>query len=315
MKIVFCGSGRFGLPTLARLVGAGHEVVGVLTQPPRPAGRGGKVRPTPVSEAASERHLPATPVADINDPAVVASIEAMDADVMLVADFGQMIKAPARSATRCGAFNLHGSLLPALRGAAPINWAIIRGLQRTGVTVFALLDRMDAGEIFSQRETLIEPAETAEELEARLAALGVQAVDETLAKLAAGADRGTPQDESLVTLAPRLKKSDGRIDFAADAVAIRNLIHGSWPWPGGQARYEPAEGKGLDVTIARAAVAEAAGQAGPPGAVLGDLTIAAGAGRVEIVELKPAGKRRMAWRDFVNGHHVAPGARFVSVRG
>jgi len=315
MKIVFCGSGAFGLPTLRRLAGGEHEVVGVLTQPPRPAGRGGKVRSTRVSELAEELHLPVEPVADINDPAAVTGIEAMGADVMLVADFGQMIKSPARSAARCGAFNLHGSLLPALRGAAPVNWAIIRGLERTGVTVFALVDRMDAGEVFSRRETPIDPAETAEELEARLAALGVEAVAETLDKLAAGQERGDPQDESQVSLAPRLKKSDGRIDFAADAVTIRNLVHGTWPWPGGQTRYEPAEGKGVAVTIARAAVGERDGQAGPPGAVLDDLTVAAGAGRIEILELKPAGKRRMPWRDFVNGHRVGPGARFVSVRG
>lgn len=314
MKVVFCGSGGFGLPTLRRLAAGGHEIVRVLTQPARRAGRGARTRPTPVNVLADELGLPVTPVPDVNDPQVVSDIAALGADVMIVADFGQMIREPARSAVRLGAYNIHGSLLPALRGAAPVNWAIINGLTATGVTVFALVDRMDAGEIFSRRGTDIDPAETAEELEQRLAELGVEAVGETLDKLASGQLRGEPQDESLVTGAPRLKKSDGRIDFAADAVSIRNLVHGTWPWPGGQARYQPAEGKAVDLTIARAHVAETEGQTDRPGTVLDDLTVAAGAGRLEIVQLKPAGKRLMAWRDFVNGYRVGPGATFVGVQ-
>ncbi len=314
MKIVFCGSGVFGLPTLKHLAGGDHEIAGVLTQPPRPAGRGGKVRPTPLNVLADELGLTVTPVASINDPEIVADIEAMDADVMVVVDFGQMVRLPARSAPRLGAYNLHGSALPALRGAAPVNWAVIRGLASTGVTVFSMVDRMDAGNIFANRETPIDPAETAEELQGRLAALGVEAVDETLDKLAAGQTEGDAQDESLVTLAPRLTKADGRIDFAADAVAIRDLIHGTWPWPGGQARYEPVRGKAVEVTIARARAAEETSSAVEPGTVLDGLTIAAGTGRLEIVQLKPAGKKLIGWGDFVNGYRVEPGARFVHVQ-
>jgi len=312
MRIVFCGSGDFGLPTLRALVAGPHEIAGVITQPARRAGRGGRPRPTPVAAAAEELHLPARPVEDVNAPAVVADLAALGADLMLVADFGQMIRKPARRACRLRAYNLHGSVLPALRGAAPVNWAIIRGLSETGVTVFRLIGRMDAGAIFARRATAIDPSETAEELRARLADLGVEAVDETLAGLAAGRTDGEPQDDSAATFAPLLSKADGVIDFAADAVTIRNLVHGTWPWPGARARYVAPSGKACDAILARAA-AHPGDAGGPPGTIAADGTIATGGGRLEVLAIKPAGKRLMAWRDFVNGYRAGPGARFDSV--
>lgn len=316
MRVVFCGSGRFGIPTLTRLAGGqgGHEVVRVLTQPARPAGRGGKLRPTPLAAAAEQLGLAVTAVEDINAPEGVSAVAAASADVMVVVDFGQKIARAARDAARLGTFNLHGSLLPELRGAAPVNWAIIRGHPHTGVTVIRMVDRMDAGEVFSQRRTEVRPDETAEELHDRLAEMGVETVLETLAKLAAGDVTGQPQDESRVSKAPRMTKSDGQIDFSADAETIRDLIHGTWPWPGGQARYLPAEGKPADVTVARARALAAAQPAGTPGSILDDLTVATGAGRLEVLQLKPAGRRLIPWRDFVNGYRVRPGARFTEVR-
>jgi len=313
MRIVFCGSGEFGIPTLRALAG-GHEVAAVLTQPPRRAGRGGKVRPTPAATAAEELSLAVEAVEDINDPARVAAIAALSADAMVVADFGQMIRLPAREAVGLGAINLHGSLLPELRGAAPVNWAIIRGHTATGVTAFRLVDRMDAGPIFATRRTEIAPDETADVLRGRLAELGVEAVVEALEMLAAGAEP-TDQDDSQATAAPRLKKSDGLIDFSAGAVAIRNLIHGTWPWPGARAKYVPVEGKPIEVQIARAAAVEGAGAPGQPGEILTDLTVATGSGRLEIVEIKPAGRRLMAWRDFANGYRAGPGAKFTAADG
>jgi len=313
MRIVFCGSGTFGLPTLRRLAAGDDEIVGAVTQPPRRAGRGGKRRPTPLAEAAAQLGLPVTPVEDINAPASVAALADLSSDAMVVADFGQMIRAPARAAGRLGAFNLHGSLLPELRGAAPVNWAVIRGHATTGVTCFRLVDRMDAGEIFSQRQTDIRPDETAEELHDRLAELGVETVLETLGALAAGRTQGRPQDHSLATRAPLLTKADGAIDFSADAAAIRDLIHGTWPWPGGRARYVPVGGKAIDVTLARARALPGEPPAAAPGAVRDDLTVAVGRGSLEIRQLKPAGRRLMAWRDFVNGYRVRPGARFTRV--
>ena len=310
MRIVFCGSGNFGIPTL-RALAAGHEVVSVITQPPRRAGRGAKLRATSVAIAAEELALPVRPVADINDPTEVAALTDLAPEAMVVIDFGQKILTDARQAASLDAINLHGSLLPALRGAAPVNWAIIRGLATTGVTTFGLVDRMDAGDVYASRRCDIRPDETAEELRVRLAELGVEAVNETLELLAAGA-KPTPQDESQVTIAPRLTKADGEIDFAADAVTIRNLIHGTWPWPAGHARYVSPTGKAIDVQIARAAASEG-DCGGKPGDILEDLSVASGAGRLQIIQIKPAGKRLMDWRSFANGHHAGAGAKFTAV--
>ena len=311
MRIVFCGSGDFGLPTLRHLAGGGVDIAAVVTQPPRRAGRGGKVRPTPVAVACGELNLPVVAVENINDPACVSDLAALGADVIVVADFGQMIRAPARRTARHEAINLHGSLLPALRGAAPVNWAIIRGLRETGVTTFRLVDAMDAGPVFVRKAMPIDPSDTAADLRGKLSVLGVAAVTETLGMLAAGLADGDEQDHDQATLAPLLTKSDGQTDFTADAAAVRNRIHGTWPWPGGQARYVGPDGKAIDVILARARLADG-GDDAEPGAIGSDLSVATGRGRLEILEIKPAGKRLMAWRDFANGHRAGPGARFTS---
>lgn len=313
MRIVFCGSGDFGIPALRALVGGEHEVSLVFTQPPRRAGRGGKLRPTPVSVAAEELHLPVTAAADINADDSAAAIAAPAPEALVVADFGQMIGPAVRDVAPHGAINVHGSLLPELRGAAPVNWAIIRGHEQTGVTVFRIVAAMDAGAVFCQKATPVDPDETADELRARLAELGAAAVMETLAMFAAGRCEGQEQDHSRATPAPRLKKSDGLIDFSAGAVAVRNRIHGTWPWPGGQAVYVCAAGKPVPVVIARAAVAAESGQHAP-GEIQKDLTVGCGRGRLEIRQIKPAGRRLMDWRDFVNGYRVGPGARFAAGR-
>lgn len=310
MRIVFCGSGDFGVPTLRALAADGDEIVRVFTQPARPAGRGGEITPTPAALAAGKLSLPTITAEDINADEHASEIEALAPDVLLVIDFGQKIGPRVRAAAGFGAINLHGSLLPELRGAAPVNWAIIRGCEKTGVTVIALSDRMDAGAIFSRRATDIHPDETADELRRRLADMGVEAVTETLAMLAEGKREGAEQDESLATTARRLKKSDGLIDWFAQASVVRNFIHGVWPWPGGQTQYVAADGKRTDVVIARAVALEADVQQGRPGEIGGELTVSCGGGRLEILQLKPAGRRMMEWRDFVNGYRVSAGARF-----
>lgn len=313
MRIVFCGSGDFGIPTLRALAGGVHEVALVVTQPPRPAGRGGKLRPTPLSVAAEELGLAVVAVEDINAADSVAALAGAAPEVVVVADFGQMLGPDVRGAASHGAINLHGSLLPELRGAAPVNWAIIRGCERTGVTVFRIVERMDAGAIFCQRAAAIDPEETADKLRARLAELGVEAVVETLEMFSAGPCTGREQDESLATRAPRLAKADGAIDFSADAVAVRNLIHGTWPWPGGQAVYVSQGGKSTPVVIARAAATPDGQAKGTPGALCDELTVCCGRGQLEIRRIKPAGRRLMDWRDFVNGYRVDPRARFAAV--
>lgn len=320
MRIVFCGSGDFGIPTLRALVSSSHQVTGVYTQPPRPAGRGGKERPTPVSEASGGLGLPVWAVQDINDPACVEAIRQSHPDIVLVVDFGQKIGPEICAAAVHGAVNLHGSLLPELRGAGPVNWAIIRGYVETGVTTFRIVEKMDAGVMFVRRATPIRPDETAEELRHRLSELGCEAVLETLGELAAGWSGGQEQDPAKATKAPRLKKTDGVIHWTADAVSIRNRIHGTWPWPGAQAEFVCPSGKKVPVLIARAAVQEdllgpatsSSPPGGEPGSLGKDLSVATGKGRLVIRQIKPAGGRLMNWQDFVNGHRVSPGASFLA---
>ncbi len=315
MRIVFCGSSAVALPTLEALGEAGHEIAMVVTQPPRRAGRGGKVTATAVAVRAGAAGLNVIETADINTAEMVAAIGRTGAELIVVVDFGQMIRQAARDAVGRGAINMHASLLPALRGAAPINWAILRGLSRTGVTTFSLVDKMDAGAILLQEALDIDPEETAEDLRRHLAALGAEVVLRTVAGLAEGTLTPREQDEAAATLAPRLKKADGAVDFADAASAVVNRIRGTWPWPGGHADFIHADGRPVRVLFARARALPGGEPAGAPGTIAADLTVNALDGRVEVVELKVAGKRLMGWRDFVNGYRVAAGDQFVRPGG
>ena len=313
MRILFCGSGAFAAPSLQAILSSGHELAGVVTQPPRPAGRGGKLRATLVAEIAREAGREVIECANINDEQVVERLGAMGLDVICVAEFGQMIRVPVRETAAVDTFNVHGSLLPALRGAAPVNWAIIRGDERTGVTTFSLVDKMDAGAMYLKKETDIGPNETARELKARLADLGAAAAMETLTMLADGTACPQEQDESQATRAPLLTKSDGVIDWSADATTICNRIRGTWPWPGGQAVLKRREGRDVPVVIA-SAVAEDV-PAGEGGRLDEALRVETADGALRIIEIKPAGKRLMAWPDFVNGSRPQPGDRFERPEG
>jgi len=194
-----------------------------------------------------------------------------------------------------------------------VNWAIIRGYSRTGVTTFSLVDRMDAGPIYFQEQTDISPGETAQELRRRLAELGAPLVCRTLDILDGGQTQGRPQDESKATSAPRLKKTDGLIDFSAEAEQVRNLIHGTWPWPGGQAIFHSRDGRSVRVAISQTAVEPAtAGMA--PGTLDDELLVATGRGRLRIEQIQPAGRRLMTWHDFVNGYRAQEGDMFLSAR-
>ncbi|MEI7836113.1 MAG: methionyl-tRNA formyltransferase [Planctomycetota bacterium] len=314
MRIVFCGSGGFAVPSLRALAGSRHEVPYVVTQPARPAGRGGKVRPTPVAVAAGELGLTLVECLNINEPQMVETIRSHKPDVIYVADFGQMVRVGARQAAGIGAFNLHGSVLPELRGAAPVNWAIIRRHRQTGVSFFSLVDRMDAGEVYATAHTPVGCDETAEELHDRLADMGAQMGLKVLDELEAGTARGIAQDESKATMAPKLTKEDGRLDFTVSADALAGRINGTCPWPGGQATLASKDGRVTPVTIARA-MAQSGGAGLSPGELDPEMMVAAGIGRVQVLEIQPAGKKRMPWKAFLNGHRLAPGDRFVSVDG
>jgi len=313
VRVLFFGSGRFGVPTLAGLLAAGHDVAAVVTQPPRPAGRGRRARPTPLAEFAAQRGLPVRAVEDVKDVALTGELPSIGARLGVVVAFGQKIGPALLSGLPGGCVNLHASLLPKYRGAAPIQWAIINGEQVTGVTVFRLTERMDAGPILTCRQTPISQEDTYETLHDRLAEIGVEAVLEAVERFERETDpAGEPQDESQASRAPKLRKEDGRLDFSWPAPRLSSLIRGTWPWPGAGCRFLAADGsRDEPVTLARAVVGEGAGTAAEPGLITETLHLAAGQGTLIIRELKPEGGRLMSWPDFVNGRRVRAGDRFV----
>ncbi|MDP6633971.1 MAG: methionyl-tRNA formyltransferase [Phycisphaerae bacterium] len=311
MRVVFCGSGDFAVPSFRAIVGGEHELVGVLTQPARKAGRGGKLRHTPIAAAARELSVEAVPCEDINSDEFLEMLRSMRPDVTAVVDFGQIIRAEARGIPSLDTINLHGSLLPELRGAAPVNWAIMRGYKTTGVTTFSLIGPVDAGAMIAQEETEIAPGERADELKVRLADMGSEVMRDTLDMLASGQAQRVEQDHSQATFAPIMKKSDGVIDWTAAAEEVTNLVHGAWPWPGGQAVLKRSDGKDYPLVIARAEVAAGAASLAP-GMFDDELSVSTGSGWIRILELKPAGKRLMAFKDFANGYRIAAGDSFLT---
>jgi methionyl-tRNA formyltransferase len=315
MRIVFFGSGAFGEPTLRWLDGSDVEIAHVITQPPRPSGRGRRLAQTPIGVLCRELELPASEVEDVNDASVIDQVRATGAQLGIVVAFGQFLAAELLSALPAGFINLHASLLPKYRGAAPINWAIVRGEQRTGCTVFRVVRRMDAGPILTSRFTEVKPEETAGELHDRLARVGVDAVQATLKLFAEGAiPQGAPQDDAQATFAPKLRKSDGVLDFDRPAKEAADLICGMSPWPGAAVRYQAANGQWERVTLVRARVAEDPSKPDvPPGTIDGRRYVAAWDRYVQVLEIKPTSGRCMTWREYVNGRHVAEGD--VLVRG
>lgn len=313
MRVMFFGSGDFGTPALRWLANSKHNVVAVVTQPDRPAGRGKQLQATPVAERALLEGFELLKLDDVNSERSVATLREFEAEIGVVIDFGQKLLGEVRSMFPSQCINVHGSLLPKYRGAAPIARAILAGETRTGVTVFRLVDRMDAGPMLVKRETMIGPFETAEELHGRLAGVACDALDAAL-KLheQTPLPPGEPQDEAQATRAPRLSKAEGRIDFRQPAEVVGRWCRALWPWPGARCRFVGADGKAVEVTLCSATPTPAEA-AEPPGTITPILTVATGRGTLEIHTLQPAGKRIMGWQDFVNGRRVQPGDRFVSL--
>jgi methionyl-tRNA formyltransferase len=316
MRIVFAGTGTFGLPSLRALMDGGQEIVLVVTQPDRPAGRGRSLRIGPVKRLAKDRDVPVYQPEDVNASSAVRRIRNTEPDLLLVAAYGQILKRRLLDLPRCGAVNLHGSLLPKYRGAAPINWAIIRGETETGLTAIEMTEKMDAGDILGQRATPIGPDETAGELHDRLAELGARLVTEIVREIPLDEVERRRQNETQATYAPRLTKRDGRIDWAAPADVVYNHIRGVTPWPGAFT-FLPAGGKKspLRVVVDRAARSPAAPRKAEAGEVVSagadGIDVACERGAVRILELTPAGKRQMSAADFLHGHPLARGDRFL----
>lgn len=319
MKVLFYGTPDFALPTLDALL-RHHEVVGVITQPDRPAHRGQHVTAPPVKQRALAAGLPIVQPPRLRDPGWPERLREFGADVAVVVAFGQILPKSVLDVPRRGSINVHGSVLPRYRGAAPIAWAIIRGETETGITTFQMDEGMDTGAMLLSASTPIGPEETAGELASRLSLLGADVLIETLARL--DTLTPTPQRHEDATLAPRLKKTDGAIDWRRAAREIVNLVRGCNPWPGAQARTPRGL---LTIWRARAVDPEAAGvadarraggpigDARPAGELIGDpreLMIATGQGAVLPIEVQAENRRPVSWSEYLRGTRLERGARF-----
>ncbi len=315
MNIVYLGSGEFGIPCLDALKASGHMLSVVVTQPARPCGRGRKVRSTATAEWAACHEISCLETANVNTPAIVERLAACRPDCLVVIACGQKIGRTLVDLPPKGAVNVHASLLPKYRGAAPINWAIVRGETRTGVSIITLADKIDAGDILGQAETGIGARETAGELHDRLATLSAPLLLDTLGKLEAGTVTYARQRDDEATFAPKLKKADGLLDFSEPAELLARKIRGFWPWPGASAVHVCARtARSTPVTFALADVAGVvAPKTTPAGTFDDNLNVVCGVDALTIQKIKPAGSALMDFKSFVNGWHVCPGDKFVRV--
>jgi methionyl-tRNA formyltransferase len=335
LRVLVLGTPEFAVPTLQALLDSPHLVVGVVTQPDRPRGRGHQVQPPPVKVLALAHGVPVWQPERIREPGFLEAMRALDLDLGVVAAYGKILPEACLEVPRLGMINVHASLLPRWRGASPIAHAVMAGDAETGVTIMRVVKALDAGAMFARVTRPIGPRETAGEVEDGLARLGAGLLVEIVDALAAGTSVETPQDEALVTYAPRLTRDAGRIDWRQPAEVIERQVRGLLPWPGAfaglggqrlairRAHVETpstdAPSTGAPSTGAPPADAAGAGapsadgaRAAEPGRVLvaggGRLVVACGAGSsLALDELQLPGKRAMATRDFLAGHVVAVG--------
>jgi len=310
LKIVFCGTPAFALPTLRHLIAQpDFQVEGVITQPDRPRGRGQQTASSPVKDAAIEAGIYVYQPEKIKSESAHDYFKRVAPDVVVIIAYGQIIPASLIAIPRLGWINLHASLLPKYRGAAPINWAIVNGETRMGLTTMRIDAGLDTGPMLLKHETAIGPGETVPELTARLAEGGARLMAETLRKLERGEIVPAPQDNSQATLAPPLKKEDGRIDWFLPAPKIYNRIRGLQPWPGAFTKFRGATcriwGKPLRPVAA----------GGAPGIILptqedGLLVICGGATVLHVEHIQLEGRNRITDREFMNGAKIVPGEKF-----
>lgn len=322
MRLVMMGTGPFAAPTFEALYAAGHDVVALVTRPPRNLRGRYKAAESPLPPIAERHGTPVVSPDDVNAAASREQLAAWHADLFVVCDYGQILAPATLAAARLGGINLHGSLLPKYRGAAPVHWAIYHGETETGVTVIHMTPRLDAGPCIGQVRTPIGDEETTADVEARLAQLGAPLVCRAIEQLAAEAAEAIPQDPTQATRARRLRKEDGEIDWTRPARAIANQIRAFTPWPRSATWFVRRDGEPLRVTIdaARAMPNEAtnANQApnpAAPGTIVGvdseHLLVQTGNGVLALAQIQPAAKRRMSATEFQRGYRVAVGDRFA----
>ena len=307
MKLIFAGTPEFAARALAALLESNHRIVLVLTQPDRPSGRGMKTTASPVKRLAQENHVPVAQPATLKDAQTQELLRSLGADLMVVAAYGLILPPAVLDIPRLGAINIHASLLPRWRGAAPIPRALLAGDPETGISIIKLDTGLDTGPVLLRHAIAIEDEDDAGSLHDRLAERGAKLVVEALDLLEEGRLEATPQPAHGATYAPKLDKSEARIDWARPAVEIGRKIRAFNPFPGALARLA-----GEDVKIWRAQLAKADGA---PGEILaaGDqgILVACGRGSVQILELQRAGARRLAAGDFLRGQRLNPGERFT----
>jgi methionyl-tRNA formyltransferase len=311
VRILFWGTPNFAVPSLRALAEEGHDIVGVVTQPDRPSGRGRKLRGSAVKRVALEEN--SYPVLSPERPrgeSFMESVRELAPDLSVVVAYGHIISREVLDLPARGSINVHASLLPQLRGAAPINWAIVRGMELTGVTVMRMVEEMDAGPILFQLEEPVGLSETASELTARLSEIGAEALVETLAMLQLGASEECEQDHDLATFAPKIDRATARVDWAIDGPSVANHIRGMDEVPGAWSLLG-----GVPVKLFKPEVRSGGSDGSSPGVVLradpdAGLLVASGEGTVTLGEVQPAGRRRMLASDWIRGRRVVEGDRF-----
>ncbi|MCY4613560.1 MAG: methionyl-tRNA formyltransferase [Nitrospira sp.] len=307
MRVVFMGTPAFAVPSLEALDNSDHEVVGVVTQPDRPKGRGQAVVPCPVKELALVKGLPVSQPEKIKSPEFVRQLSDWNPDVIAVTAFGRFLPKAILDLPPMGCVNVHGSLLPAYRGAAPIQWALIHGVPETGITTMLMDEGMDTGAVLLQQPVPIEPEDTTLELGARLAQAGGALLVETLTRLAEQSVVPREQDHTRATLAPLLTKEDGVIDWTQSAKDIANRIRGLSPWPGSYTFHHEHR-----LIIRKGRVDAQGGSGGSDGVQPGTIMavgpksfwVGTGEGRIEVLEVQPANKKRMSVEQFLQGYSL-----------
>ena len=308
MRLIFFGSGEFGVPT-AELLRGRHDLALVVSQPDRPAGRGRKSTPTPVATWAESKGLVALRVEDVNHPTVIERLREARADAAVVIAFGQKLSPEVIAASGRLVVNLHASLLPRYRGAAPINWAILNGETQTGVSVISLAQKMDGGLVYAQASTPIDPLETAGELHDRLAKMGPKVIAKVLDEFAAGTLRGVAQDERHATRAPKLSKADSHVSFMETAEHFCHRVHGLTPWPGAKVRWvsKSPTHKEQEIILLRVRAEPDMTLEAPPGTVLDEhARVAVRDGVVQLLEMQVPGGKPLKAAEFLRGHRLAP---------
>lgn len=311
IRIVFMGTPEFAVPCLKTLIESGENVAAVVTQPDKPKGRGKILTPAPVKELALKRNIQVLQPEKIKDDSFISAIRELRPDLIVVVAYGKILPKAVLDIPPLGCLNVHASILPKYRGAAPINWAIMNGEKETGVTTMLMDAGMDTGRMFLTQRIEIKDDDTADSLHDKLKEIGADLLIKTICGIESGTIRPIPQDDLQATYAPMLKKEDGRIDWTIGAEEIRNLIRGLNPWPGAYTRWE---GRNIKIFKGERGDGQGAGGRVEPGTIINvsadGICVATGKGTLLITELQMENKNRMSASEFIRGYKIVKGQIF-----